>query len=95
MLVPDPATENHQPCIDNEEETEEVKDYSIYNEGVYTGTVLKVTKIPHGHGRMFYNESDEVRFYDGEFKHGNWHGYGCLMYRNGDRYVDGHFSLFV
>lgn len=44
--------------------------------GMYTGTILKTSRVPHGKGRMVY---DEHRSYMGEWEHGHWHGKGHMM----------------
>ena len=72
---------------ESDRDIEQVTDYPVFNEGRYTGTVLRETKVPHGHGRFEYNSEDEALFYDGEFKHGHYHGYGCLTFRSGDNYI--------
>lgn len=53
--------------------------------GVYTGVLLRSTMMPHGPGRMVYD--DDRRNYDGEWRHGRWHGYGSATFPNGDTYV--------
>jgi len=54
------------------------------DEGTYTGTILKTTGMPHGKGKMVY--AIDKRVYDGDWRHGRWHGYGCAVFANGDNY---------
>lgn len=46
--------------------------------GMYTGTVLSMTLVPHGKGHMVY---DEHRSFMGQWKEGHWHGKGHMMSR--------------
>lgn len=55
------------------------------DKGVYTGVLLRSTMMPHGHGRMVYD--DDGRTYEGEWRHGRWHGHGSAAFTNGDTYV--------
>jgi hypothetical protein len=41
---------------------------SYGDRGVYTGTVLRSTGLPHGIGRIVYE--DDGRIYDGDWRHG-------------------------
>lgn len=52
--------------------------------GFYTGTVLQSTQMPHGSGRMIYEEPG--REYQGDWRHGRWHGQGHAIFSNGDSY---------
>lgn len=52
--------------------------------GVFTGVLLRSTGMPHGLGQMKYD--DDGRTYDGEWRHGRWHGYGIAAFANGDSY---------
>lgn len=52
--------------------------------GVYTGVILRSTAMPHGKGKMVYNE--DGRIYDGEWRHGRWHGFGRATFANGDHF---------
>mmetsp|Transcript_31613 Transcript_31613/g.46650 ORF Transcript_31613/g.46650 Transcript_31613/m.46650 type:complete len:757 (+) Transcript_31613:66-2336(+) len=52
--------------------------------GIYTGVLLRSTGMPHGLGRMVYD--DDGRTYDGEWRHGRWHGFGQAVFLNGDTY---------
>ena len=52
--------------------------------GVYTGTILTSTGLPHGYGEMIYQDDQEV--YHGEWRHGRRHGQGHSSFSNGDRY---------
>jgi hypothetical protein len=54
------------------------------DKGIYTGIILRSTGMPHGSGRMLYQE--DKRTYDGEWRHGRWHGYGRATFANGDTY---------
>ena len=54
------------------------------DQGSYTGMVLKSTGMPHGKGKMLYTEDN--RTFDGEWRHGRWHGHGVATFSNGDRY---------
>jgi len=60
------------------------------DKGVYTGVVLRSTMMPHGSGRMVYD--DDGRSYEGEWRHGRWHGYGSAAFPNGDSY-DGDYRF--
>ena len=55
----------------------EIKD-GLNQEGVYTGTVLVSSGLPHGKGRMVY---DQHRSYMGMWRHGHWQGPGHVMSR--------------
>lgn len=52
--------------------------------GQYTGVVLLSTGMPHGLGRMVYE--DDGRTYEGDWRHGRWHGFGRATFANGDSY---------
>lgn len=52
--------------------------------GTYSGVVLMSTNLPHGQGKMVYE--DDGRTYDGDWKHGRWHGWGEATFSNGDRF---------
>ncbi|KAG7370893.1 2-isopropylmalate synthase [Nitzschia inconspicua] len=54
------------------------------DKGVYTGVVLRTTGMPHGLGRMIYEE--DGRIFEGDWRHGRWHGYGRASFSNGDSY---------
>ncbi|CAB9528198.1 whole genome shotgun sequence [Seminavis robusta] len=54
------------------------------DKGIYTGLILKSTGMPHGSGRMIYEE--DQRIYEGEWRHGRWHGFGEAKFANGDNY---------
>lgn len=54
------------------------------DKGNYTGIILRSTRMPHGSGRMLYHE--DQRTYDGEWRHGRWHGFGRATFANGDHY---------
>jgi len=54
------------------------------DKGTYTGIVLRNTGMPHGLGRMVYEEDQRV--FEGDWRHGRWHGYGRASFSNGDSY---------
>jgi len=54
------------------------------DKGTFTGFILKSTTMPHGTGKMVYDE--DQRTYDGEWRHGRWHGFGHAFFANGDSY---------
>ena len=54
------------------------------DKGRYTGVVLRSTGMPHGLGRMLYE--DDGRTYEGDWRHGRWHGHGYATFANGDSY---------
>ncbi len=54
------------------------------DKGTYTGVVLRNTGMPHGLGRMVYEE--DRRVFEGDWRHGRWHGYGRASFSNGDSY---------
>jgi hypothetical protein len=54
------------------------------DKGHYTGVILRSTGMPHGSGRMIYQE--DKRTYDGEWRHGRWHGFGRATFANNDNY---------
>lgn len=54
------------------------------DKGTYTGVVLRNTGMPHGLGRMVYEE--DRRVFEGDWRHGRWHGYGRATFSNGDSY---------
>jgi hypothetical protein len=70
------------------EDRQKVADQTILDpygdRGTYTGIILRSTGMPHGPGRMIYQE--DRRTYDGEWRHGRWHGYGRATFANGDTY---------
>ena len=55
--------------------------------GTYTGALNRVTNMPNGKGRLEYEK--ESRWYDGDWIHGRWTGYGRLANGNGDVYEGG------
>jgi len=54
------------------------------DKGTYTGVVLRTTGMPHGQGTMVYEEDGRV--YEGDWRHGRWHGFGKAAFSNGDSY---------
>jgi len=55
--------------------------------GVYTGALSKSTCMPNGKGRLEYEK--ECRWYEGDWIHGRWTGYGRLSNGDGDFYEGG------
>merc|ERR1712238_122380 len=54
------------------------------DKGSFTGVVLRNTGMPHGQGEMVYEE--DRRVFEGEWRHGRWHGNGRASFSNGDSY---------
>jgi hypothetical protein len=52
------------------------------DKGSYSGVLLLSTNMPHGNGKMLYE--DDGRTYDGDWRHGRWHGWGQATFSNGD-----------
>jgi len=55
--------------------------------GVYTGALSKSTCMPNGKGRLEYEK--ESRWYEGDWIHGRWTGFGRLSNGDGDFYEGG------
>jgi hypothetical protein len=55
--------------------------------GVYTGALSRSTSMPNGKGRLEYEK--EGRWYEGDWIHGRWTGYGRLSNGDGDFYQGG------
>ncbi|KAG7356956.1 MORN repeat-containing protein [Nitzschia inconspicua] len=55
--------------------------------GIYSGYVSIKDRLPHGKGKMIY---DNGREYEGDWKGGRWHGFGMWKNPNGD-YYEGKF----
>jgi hypothetical protein len=55
--------------------------------GVYSGALSKSTGMPNGKGRLEYEK--EGRWYEGDWIHGRWTGYGRLSNGDGDFYEGG------
>jgi hypothetical protein len=55
--------------------------------GIYTGTILRSSGMPHGFGKMVYHLGG--RYYEGEWACGHWHGKGIFRNQEGDVY-EGH-----
>lgn len=51
--------------------------------GRYSGVVLMSTKLPHGKGKLVYEDG---RTHFGDWQHGRWHGWGQTHFPNGDSY---------
>lgn len=49
----------------------------------YTGQLHKTERVPHGHGKMLFENGDE---YVGKFKYGKPNGVGSMMYFDGRVY---------
>jgi hypothetical protein len=82
LASPSVASSTHLDC------RKFVQDYRLSDpygdSGYYTGTILKTTGMPHGCGGMKYDQ--HRRTYDGEWRHGRWHGKGKATEANGDCY---------
>ena len=57
--------------------------------GIFTGSVMKESLVPHGKGVMMY---ENERMYDGDWEFGRWHGKGIWVNPTGDRY-EGDFKF--
>jgi len=55
--------------------------------GVYTGALSRSTCMPNGQGRLEYEK--ESRWYEGDWIHGRWTGFGKLSNGDGDFYEGG------
>lgn len=55
--------------------------------GVYSGALSRSTLMPNGQGRLEYEK--ESRWYEGDWIHGRWTGYGKLSNGDGDFYEGG------
>jgi len=55
--------------------------------GVYTGALSRSTCMPNGVGRLEYEK--ESRWYEGDWIHGRWTGFGKLSNGDGDFYEGG------
>jgi len=55
--------------------------------GTYTGALSQSTNMPNGKGRLEYEK--ESRWYEGDWIHGRWTGYGRLANGDGDFYEGG------
>jgi hypothetical protein len=70
------------------DDREHVRDQKLLDpygdSGKYTGVILRSTGMPHGVGRMIYD--DDGRTYEGDWKHGRWHGHGKATFANRDSY---------
>ena len=49
------------------------------DQGMYTGVILRSTGMPHGLGRMVYEEDGRV--YEGDWRHGRWRKYNNIVYQ--------------
>lgn len=54
------------------------------DKGIYSGSVSNTSALPHGRGRMVYD--DNQRVYSGGWNNGRWHGVGQAIFANGDTY---------
>jgi len=70
------------------EDRQVVKDQLLLDpygdKGIYSGQVLLSTGLPHGGGKMIYE--DDGRTYEGDWRHGRWHGWGRATFSNGDAF---------
>ena len=55
--------------------------------GTYTGSISNSTGMPHGFGRLEYDQAG--RWYEGDWEHGRWTGQGRLSNGDGDFYEGG------
>jgi hypothetical protein len=87
----------HAPCHESNTKNDQdgmmqVVDEAITDSqghvGIYTGSIMTSTMLPHGKGCMQYTQLD--RSYDGEWSHGQRHGTGKATFPNGDTY-DGEY----
>jgi hypothetical protein len=67
-----------------EVENEEFRDY-FNSQGIYTGTVQRASKMPHGIGKMIYFNDGSIagKYYEGDWYEGRWHG-NCIILRDVD-----------
>lgn len=42
---------------------------------------------PHGKGKITYSANDHRKYYEGDWSEGKRHGYGTLVFNDGDKYV--------
>eukprot|EP00980_Cylindrotheca_fusiformis_P012833 scaffold3169_cov107-Cylindrotheca_fusiformis.AAC.3 len=81
MLSSNAGEESSSICLESSETTKpfidkaEIAD-NMGNNGLYTGTVVKKTSIPHGEGTMEYFECNMI--YTGQWVQGDWSGFGRL-----------------
>eukprot|EP00538_Stauroneis_constricta_P004497 CAMPEP_0119570934 /NCGR_PEP_ID=MMETSP1352-20130426/43864_1 /TAXON_ID=265584 /ORGANISM="Stauroneis constricta, Strain CCMP1120" /LENGTH=832 /DNA_ID=CAMNT_0007620611 /DNA_START=1081 /DNA_END=3579 /DNA_ORIENTATION=+ len=72
-------------------DTQYVTDRSIVDpygeQGVYTGDLSRSTGMPNGRGRLEYERAG--RWYEGDWCHGRWTGFGRLSNGDGDFYEGG------
>lgn len=70
-------------------ETFQVKDFACIDSkgatGLFTGALARELKSPEGFGKMLYDL--DGRFYEGQWKGGQWDGCGTLCNGDGDMYV--------
>jgi hypothetical protein len=52
--------------------------------GRYSGVILRSTRLPHGRGEMIYDNGGGT--YEGDWRHGRWHGSGLAINASGDLY---------
>ena len=52
--------------------------------GIYSGNISVDTRLPHGSGKMKY---DNGREFEGDWRGGRWHGSGRWVNPNGDEYI--------
>jgi hypothetical protein len=75
--------EKHQSTT-YEVENEECRDH-FNSQGIYTGTVQRASKMPHGFGKMIYFNDGSIvgKYYEGDWYEGRWHG-NCITLRDVD-----------
>ena len=90
------AADKEEGCRGNncEQVLNETITDSFEESGTFKGTISTNTGMPHGQGRMAYDEGEEqfARVYNGDWHHGCWHGYGSVVFSNGDTY-EGEFEF--
>ena len=79
----DQETEKHQSTT-YQVVNEEFRDY-FNSQGIYTGTVQRVSKMPHGFGKMIYFNDGSIagKYYEGDWYEGRWYG-NCSILRDVD-----------
>ena len=62
--------------------------------GAYSGVVvLQSTGMPHGVGRMVYDDNGQT--FEGDWRHGRWHGYGRATFPNNDTYEHLRWGILI
>jgi hypothetical protein len=80
----DQENEKNQSSTTYEVENEDFRDY-FNSQGIYTGTVQRASKMPHGFGKMIYFNDGSIagKYYEGDWYEGRWHG-NCIILRDVD-----------